>query len=81
MNGRWKHVLTAPLVIAALALGACGEKAQTLGSRKGSPPAWQGAANSHAAPGWTAGDQKSWESQMTERAKAQNEYLRIGGTR
>ena len=63
---------------AVLALGACGDKPQELTSaKKPSEPAWQGTNNGYAAPGWKAGDEKSWESQMKNRAQSgQNEYQR-----
>ena len=35
-----------------------------------------GAASAYTAPGWKAGDQRSWEAQMRARAQGQNEYLR-----
>jgi hypothetical protein len=67
--------------VAALGLAACSEKPQqTAGAKvKGSAPAWQGAKDEFVAPGWKAGDQASWEAQMRERGKGQNEYARIGG--
>jgi hypothetical protein len=62
-------------------LAACSEKPQELaGSKvKGSAPAWQGAKDEFVQPGWKVGDRASWEQQMKERAKGQNEYARIGG--
>jgi hypothetical protein len=65
---------------AALLLGACGEKAQTISDkRRSDTPAWNGAPDSLSVTvGWKAGDQSSWEQQMRKRAQSQNEYVRIG---
>ena len=66
--------------VAAFALAACGEKPQDLSqTKKADVPAWKGAANAYVAPGWTVGDQKSWEKQINARAQGQNEYQRISG--
>lgn len=59
-----------------LALGACGEKPQTLTHRKADSPSWDGTKNGFVASGWKAGDQTSWEDQMRLRAQSQNEYVR-----
>lgn len=64
------------LVIAVglvVALGAC-EKAQTASTRKSDTKAWDAAQNPFVAPGWKAGDQASWESQIRNRTAGQNEY-------
>ena len=70
----------APLVaaLALLALGACGEKPQTIAAaqKKVDTPSWQGADNPFMASGWKPGDQVSWEEQIKKRAMGQNEYLR-----
>lgn len=59
----------------SLALGACGEKAQTAPSaRKPDSKAWDAAQNPFVVPGWKSGDKASWESQMRNRAAGQNEY-------
>jgi hypothetical protein len=65
-------------VCAAIALSACGEKAQTAGGkRKADVPPWQGAPDSSSvAAGWKAGDEASWEQQIRNRAQGQNEYAR-----
>ena len=68
-------------VAAALALAACGEKAQTAGdahAKKADAKAWEGAQNgAYTAGGWKAGDKDSWEAQMKARAqRGQNEYSR-----
>ena len=66
------------VLIAALAAGlaACGEKAQTASAKKSDAAPWDGARDAFVAPGWTAGDQGSWEAQMRTRAQGQNEYSR-----
>jgi hypothetical protein len=74
---RW-HLL--PLAaVAALALAACGDKPQEQGTKQVGAPAWQGTDNGYAAPGWKAGDETSWETQMRNRAQGQNEYSRTSG--
>ena len=77
MSSRRLPVLAAA-VVAAVALSACGDKPQELTSaKKPSEPSWQGTNNGYAAPGWKAGDEKSWETQMKNRAQSgQNEYQR-----
>ena len=66
-----------------LALGACGERPQEVGSspvKKADSPAAGGASNAYVAPGWKTGDATSWEQQMRKRAQGQNEYSRIAGS-
>ncbi len=64
-------------VAAALFVGGCGEKPQTLGGIKSDVAAFQGADSKFAAPGWTAGDKTSWEQALKARARnTQNEYSR-----
>lgn len=63
----------------AWALVACGDRASgQSGVRKSDLPAWQGSGASSAfvAEGWKAGDQASWEQQMRNRSRGQNEYTR-----
>jgi hypothetical protein len=62
---------------AALMLG-CSEEPQTAGGAAGQGEAasWKGAQNPYVAPGWTTGDQASWEQQMRSRMQGQNEYSR-----
>jgi len=61
-----------------LALGACGDKPQTLeaGKKKPDARAFEGAGDAYAAAGWKNGDQASWEQQIKARNQAQNEYAR-----
>lgn len=75
-----------PICVSAVAalvlnLAGCGEKPQTGATvRKTDTPAWQAAENPFVAPGWTAGDNASWEAQLRERARrGQNEYTRVSG--
>jgi predicted small lipoprotein YifL len=73
-------MMRAPILIAAvLALAACGEKPQTLGtSAKLDAPAYTGPASAFTAAGWTPGDKTSWEQELKVRTQnGQNEYNRI----
>ena len=64
------------LVLSVAALTACGEKAQTLGT-KNDATAYSGAANSFVDAGWTAGDKNSWEQHLRARAQyGQNDHTR-----
>ncbi len=72
--------LAAVLLLLAVTLAGCGERAQTsdqLASRRGLQPAWDAAANPFVEPGWKSGDQASWQAQMTKRAQNQNEFVRL----
>jgi major membrane immunogen (membrane-anchored lipoprotein) len=63
-------------VLSVAALTACGEKAQTLGT-KNDATAYSGAANSFVEVGWTAGDKTSWEQQLRARGQyGQNDHSR-----
>ncbi len=66
-----------------LLLAGCGDKVQVgaAPAKKADAKAWEGASNDYVAPGWKAGDQGSWESQMRTRAQAQNEYNRSAAQR
>ena len=64
------------ILLSVAALTACGEKAQTLGT-KNDATAYSGAANSFVAPGWTAGDKNSWEQHVRARGQyGQNDNSR-----
>ncbi len=64
------------IVLSVAALTACGEKAQTLGT-KNDATAYSGAANSFVEAGWTAGDKTSWEQHLRTRAQyGQNDNSR-----
>ncbi|MDP2255696.1 MAG: hypothetical protein Q8K05_06505 [Polaromonas sp.] len=62
-------------ISAVMALAACGDKPQTSAGVKSDTPAFQGAQNSFAAPGWKPGDKTSWEQGLKARLQnTQNEY-------
>ena len=64
------------ILLGVAALTACGEKAQTLGT-KNDATAYSGAANSFVDAGWTAGDKTSWEQHLRARAQyGQNDNTR-----
>jgi major membrane immunogen (membrane-anchored lipoprotein) len=64
------------IVLSVAALTACGEKAQTLGT-KNDATAYSGAANSFVESGWTAGDKNSWEQHLRARGQyGQNDHSR-----
>lgn len=64
------------IVLSVVALTACGEKAQTLGTKKDAT-AFSGAENAFVAPGWTAGDKNSWEQHLRARGQyGQNDNSR-----
>jgi hypothetical protein len=64
------------ILFGVLALSACGEKAQTLGT-KNDATAFSGASNSFVQAGWTAGDKNSWEQHLRARAQyGQNDNSR-----
>ncbi|MGA0570072.1 hypothetical protein ACO2Q9_05070 [Variovorax sp. VNK109] len=70
----------AAIVIAsAVALAACGEKPQTIGSGiKQDSTAYSGTGSNFTAPGWKAGDRTSWEQELKARAQGgQNEYNKV----
>ena len=56
------------ILISVAALSACGEKAQTLGT-KNDATAFSSATNNFVAPGWTAGDKNSWEQHLRARSQ------------
>ena len=64
------------ILLSVAALTACGEKAQTLGT-KNDATAYSGATNSFVAPGWTACDKTSWEQHLRARGQyGQNDNSR-----
>lgn len=74
-------VLASVVVVAcASLLAGCGEKVQTAqqGERKQDVPAWKGANEAYAAPGFKSSDEAAWQRQINQRAQGQNEYVRIG---
>jgi hypothetical protein len=56
------------ILLSVAALTACGEKAQTLGT-KNDATAFSGASNGFVAPGWQAGDKNSWEQHLRARGQ------------
>jgi hypothetical protein len=44
------------------------------GERKADTPVWENKDKRFLAPGWTPGDQTSWNAQLVDRAQAQNDY-------
>ena len=70
------------LILAGCAalLAGCGEKDQIMSkdtTNPGDVAPWKGAKNAYVAPGWSPGDQKSWQKQLTTRGQAQNEYVKV----
>ncbi len=69
-----------PILLAAsmvLVLSACGERVQTLpagGAKKADARAFQITDNGYLAPGWTPGNEASWDAQIKARAQAQNDF-------
>lgn len=76
---RSRHLLM--IGAAVLALSACGEKPQELGSTAAADaPAFQGTGVApFTAPDWQPGDQASWQQALKARARNQNEYPRVQG--
>ena len=76
-------------VLAAAFLAGCGESPQVTvykqGKYQGKPdtqswnnaPLAYGGAYGESGPQWTKGDRSSWESEINQRAKGQNEDNRI----
>lgn len=69
-------VKAALALVAVSALSACGEKAQTLGTKNDAAP-YSGAVAGFTAPGWQAGDKNSWEQQLRARGQyGMNDHTR-----
>jgi hypothetical protein len=69
--------LLALLGVVSLVLAGCGEKVQTAsvsGERKVDGQPWQNKDARYLAPGWTPGDQNSWNAQLANRVQGQNDY-------
>lgn len=65
--------------VALLLLGACSEKPQTAGTHTSDQQAWNGSVQkAFDAPGWKPGDKASWEEQIKQRNRSQNEFVRMG---
>ena len=65
--------------VAALALAACGDKPQTIGTGvRTDTSAFQGTNMPYTAPGWKPGDKGSWEQQLKTRTQnTQNDYAKV----
>jgi hypothetical protein len=64
------------LAVAVLLVG-CGERVQTIpvgGERKADARGFELADNGFVAPGWTPGNEASWDAQLKKRAQAQNDF-------
>lgn len=71
-----KPALSLFLLAGTIALSACGEKAQMLGTKDDASPS-SGVSNAFIEKGWQAGDKTSWERQLNARAQyGQNDYTR-----
>ncbi len=66
-------------VAAMLALAACGDRTQTIGTGvRSDAAAFQGTNMPYTAPGWKPGDKGSWEQQLKTRAQnTQNDYAKV----
>lgn len=67
------------LTCAVLVVG-CGEREQEKTAEDANArdtPAWKGTDNRYAAPGWQAGNQRAWETQLRTRGQQQNEYQKV----
>ncbi len=67
----------AALAAAAVLVSACGEEVQTVpmgGARKVDERPWVANNNPYVAPGWTPGNEASWDAQLRNRAQAQNDF-------
>jgi hypothetical protein len=42
--------------------------------RKVDVPGWKGGNAEYTVPGWTPGDEASWEAQLRRRAQNQNDF-------
>ncbi len=70
-----KRLLGLTALIAAFALGGCGEIDQKAKIEK----VYAGKKDARAADdAQFGGDKKKWETTLADRTKSQNEYLRIG---
>jgi len=70
-------VRVAGLAMVATVLVACGERVQTIppgGERKADTAAWDNKDKRFLAPGFTPGNETSWNAQLVDRAQGQNDY-------
>jgi len=80
MKNTTTRLATAVAASALLLLSACGEKPQTAGMQHAADKEpWTGSIQkAFDAPGWKPGDKASWEAQIKQRNRSQNEYVRMG---
>ena len=72
-------ITLAAAVAFAAALSACTERPQSRDDRRPSVAAAEGTGTRFVAPGWQAGDARSWQEQLRQRTqRGQNEYTRTG---
>jgi hypothetical protein len=65
------------LAMAATVLAGCGERVQTIppgGDRKSDTAVWENKDKRFLAPGWTPGNENSWNAQLVDRTQGQNDY-------
>jgi hypothetical protein len=66
------------LILSVLALVACGDKPQTLGTPAKDAAPYQGTGSAFVASGWKPGDKTSWEQHLKARQlNSQNDYSRM----
>ena len=73
-------MMRALLVVAALAgLTACGEQPQSMKENaKQDTSAFKGTGSAFTVPGWTPGNETSWEAQLKTRTQnGQNDYTKV----
>ena len=66
------------LAFAAAAVLGCADPGDRAPGENGPDmKSYQAPKNGYVAPGWTSGDERSWDEQLRRRAANQNEYTRI----
>ena len=65
------------LALGCTFLVACGEEPQVADTKKADTRPWSSETSRYAADGWRPGDQNAWETQTRERARHQNEFVRM----
>jgi hypothetical protein len=61
----------------AVLLAGCGERVQTIpvgSDKKVDARGFEITDNGYVAPGWTPGNEGSWDAQLKKRAQAQNDF-------
>jgi hypothetical protein len=65
------------LLALAVLVAGCGERVQTIpvgGEKKVDSRSFELADNGYVAPGWTPGNEASWDAHLRKRAQAQNDH-------